>query len=130
MYATIHSYHGVDQNRTAELTEELNETLVPQLTELPGFAGYYFVDVGNGIFTWLGLFETPEQAKESTKLVATWIRDEKLDRLMPNEPKITSGKVFARSSERVLVATLELHPMSTRSEQACRALFARSVPPV
>ena len=72
--------------------------------QLPGFAGYYFVDVGNGVFTWLGLFETPEQAKESTKLVATWIRDEKLDRLMPNEPKITSGKVFARSSERVLVA--------------------------
>ena len=71
MYATIHSYHGVDQNRTAELTAKINETLVPQLTELPGFAGYYFVDVGNGIFTWLGLFETPDQAKESTKLVAT-----------------------------------------------------------
>ena len=104
MYATIHNYHGVDQNRTADLTAKINETLVPQLTELPGFAGYYFVDVGNGIFTWLGLFETPDQAKESTKLVATWVRDEKLDRLMPNEPKITSGKVFARSSERVLVA--------------------------
>ena len=48
MYATIHSYYGVDQNRTAELTAKINETLVPQLTELPGFAGYYFVDVGNG----------------------------------------------------------------------------------
>jgi hypothetical protein len=104
MYATIHSYHGVDQNRTAELTAEVEETLLPQLTELPGFSGYYFVDVGNGIFTWLGLFENAEQAKESTKLVATWIRDEKLDRLMPTEPKIVSGKVFARSSERVLVA--------------------------
>ena len=31
MYATIHSYHGVDQNRTAELTAKINETLVPQL---------------------------------------------------------------------------------------------------
>ena len=104
MYATIRSYHGVDQNRTAELTAKVNETLVPQLSELPGFAGYYLVDAGNGIFTSLGLFETPEQGEESTKLVATWIRDEKLDRLMPNEPKITSGKVVARSSERVLVA--------------------------
>ena len=104
MHATIRSYHGVDQNRTAELTAKVNETLVPQLTELPGFAGYYLVDAGNGIFTSLGLFETPEQGEESTKLVTKWIRDEKLDRLMPNEPKITSGKVVARSSEHVLVA--------------------------
>lgn len=104
MYATIRSYHGVDQNRTAELTAKVNETLVPQLGELPGFAGYYLVDAGNGLFTSLGLFETAEQAEKSTKLVATWIRDEKLDRLMPNEPKITNGKIVARSDERVLVA--------------------------
>jgi len=104
MHATIRSYHGVDQNRTAELTAKVNETLVPQLRELPGFAGYYLVDAGNGIFTSLGLFETPEQAEESTKIVATWIRDEKLDSLIPNEPKIMSGKVVARSGERVLVA--------------------------
>ena len=104
MYATIRSYHGVDQNRTAELTTKVNETLVPKLNELPGFAGYYLVDAGNGSFTSLGLFETREQGDESTKLVSKWIRDEKLDTLMPNEPKITSGKVVARSSERVLVA--------------------------
>ena len=104
MYATIRSYHGVDQNRIAELTTKVNETLVPQLSELPGFAGYYLVDAGNGIFTSLGLFETPEQGEESTKLVATWIRDEKLDTLIPNAPKMTIGKVVARSSELVLVA--------------------------
>ena len=104
MYATIRSYHGVDQNRIAELTAKVNETLVPQLSELPGFAGYYLVDAGNGIFTSLGLFETAEQGEESTKLVATWIRDEKLDTLIPNPPKMTTGKVVARSSERVLVA--------------------------
>lgn len=104
MHATIRSYHGVDQNRKAELTTKVNETLVPQLQELPGFKGYYLVEAGNGIFTSLGLFETPEQGEESTKLVTRWIRDEKLDTIMPNEPKIMSGKVVARSSERVLVA--------------------------
>ena len=66
MFATIHSYHGVDQIRTAELMTKINETLIPQLSELPGFDGYYFVDAGNGVFTSLGLFETPEQGKEST----------------------------------------------------------------
>ena len=62
------------------------------------------LDAGNGIFTSLGLFETPEQGEKSTRVVAAWIRDEKLDTLVPNEPKIMSGKVIARSSERVLVA--------------------------
>jgi hypothetical protein len=104
MYATIRSYHGVDEKRTAELTTKVNDALVPKLSELPGFAGYYLVDAGNGIFTSVGLFETREQGEESTKFVTRWIRDEKLDTLMPNEPKITSGEVVARGSERALVA--------------------------
>jgi hypothetical protein len=51
----------------------------------------------------LTLFETPERGMESTKIVTTWIRDEKLDTMIPNEPKITIGKVVAHS-DRVLVA--------------------------
>lgn len=104
MYATIRSYHGVDQNRIAELTTKVNETLVPQLQELPGFKSYFLVEAGNGVFTSFGLFETHEQGEASTKLVTSWIKDEQLERLMPNEPKIMSGKIIARSSERVLVA--------------------------
>jgi len=103
MHATIRRYDGVDQTRTAELTRRVNETLVPKLEKLPGFAGYFLVEAGNGIFSSIGLFETPEQGMESTKIVATWIRDEKLDTMIPNEPKITSGKVVAHS-DRVLVA--------------------------
>ena len=103
MFATIRRYDGVDQNRTVELTNKVNETLVPKLEKLSGFAGYWLIDAGNGIFNSLSLFETPEQGKESTKVVASWIRDEKLDTMIPNEPKITSGQVVAHS-DRVLVA--------------------------
>jgi hypothetical protein len=103
MHATIRRYDGVDQNRTAELTRKVNETLVPKLEKLPGFAGYFLIEAGNGVFSSLGLFETPEQGKESTKLVANWIREEKLETIIPNEPKITSGEVVAHS-DRVLVA--------------------------
>jgi hypothetical protein len=103
MHATIRRYDGVDQNRTDELTRKVNETLVPELEKLPGFKGYFLVEAGNGVFTSLGLFETPEQGKESTKIVATWIRDEKLDTIIPDEPKITSGRIVA-TSDRVLVA--------------------------
>ena len=103
MFATIRRYDGVDQNRSAELTRKVNEMLVPKLEKLSGFAGYWLVEADNGVFSSLSLFETPEQSKESTKIVASWIRDEKLDTMIPNEPKITSGKVVAHS-DRVLVA--------------------------
>ena len=104
MFAIIRRYDGVDQNRSAELTRNVNETLVPKLEKLSGFAGYYLIEADDGVFSSLSLFETPEQGMESTKLVATWIREEKLDTILPNEPKITSGKIVARSSDRVLAA--------------------------
>jgi hypothetical protein len=103
MHATIRRYEGVDQSRSAELTRKVNETLVPKLEKLPGFAGYFLVEADNGVVTSLGLFETPEQGVESTKLVETWIRDEKLDTIIPNKPMITIGKIVAHS-DRVLVA--------------------------
>ena len=103
MFATIRRYDGVDQNRSAELTRKDNETLVPKLEKLSGFAGYYLIEAENGVFSSLSLFETPEQSTESTNLVASWIRDEKLETMIPNEPKITSGTVVVHS-DRVLVA--------------------------
>ena len=98
MFATIRRYEGVDQNRTMELTSKVNETLVPKLSKLPGFAGYYLIEADNGVFSSLGLFETAEQGKESSNVVATWIRDEKLETLIPNAPRITSGKIVAHSN--------------------------------
>lgn len=103
MHATIRRYDGVNENRAAELTRKVNETLVPKLEKLPGFAGYWLFDAGNGVFSSLSLFETPEQGMDSTRVVATWIRDEKLDTMIPNEPKVTSGLIVAHS-DRIPVA--------------------------
>jgi hypothetical protein len=98
MHATIRRYEGVDAARTNELTGKVNEKLVPQLRKLPGFAGYYLIEADNGVMSSLGLFETAEQADESTKVVAQWIQDENFTSAMPNAPKITSGKVVAHSN--------------------------------
>jgi len=98
MYATIRRYEGVDATRTNELTGKVNEKLVPELRKLPGFAGYYLVEAENGVFSSLGLFETAEQADESAKFVAQWIRDEHFETALPNAPKITNGKVVANSN--------------------------------
>jgi hypothetical protein len=104
MFATIRRYEGVDATRTHELTSKVNETLVPQLRELPGFSGYYLIEAGNGVLSSFGLFETREQADESTKLVTKWITDENFNTAIPNPPKITSGKVVAHSDILVAVA--------------------------
>jgi hypothetical protein len=98
MHATIRRYEGVDPTRTNEVTSKVNETLVPQLRKLPGFAGYYLIEAGNGVLSSLGLFETPEQGEQSTKVVSKWITDENFSSAIPNAPKITSGKVVAHSN--------------------------------
>ncbi|HEX7309732.1 MAG TPA: hypothetical protein VF232_01010 [Gaiellaceae bacterium] len=98
MHATIRRYEGVDTTRTNEVASKVGQTLVPQLRELPGFAGYYLIEAGNGVLSSLGLFETSEQGDESTKVVAKWITDENFSTAIPNAPKITSGKVVAQSN--------------------------------
>jgi len=104
MQATIRRYEGVDAARTNELVERVNETLVPQLRELPGFSGYYLLDAGNGVLSSVSLFKTSEQADESANLVAKWITDENFNTAIPNPPKITSGEVVAHSDRLVAVA--------------------------
>ena len=98
MYATIRRYEGVDTTRMNDVTGKVNETLVPQLRKLPGFSGYYLIEADNGVLSSLGLFETSQQAGESTKVVSKWITDENFNSAIPNAPKITSGKVVAHSN--------------------------------
>jgi hypothetical protein len=98
MHATIRRYEGVDATRMDEIADKVNETLVPQLRELPGFAGYFLIKADNGVVSSLSLFETPEQTDESTKVVTNWIGDENFNTAIPNAPKITSGKVVAQSN--------------------------------
>ena len=104
MHATIRRYEGVDTTRMNEVVGKINATLVPQLRELPGFSGYYLIEAGNGVLSSFGLFETREQADESTILVSKWITDENFATVLPNAPKITSGKVVAHSDRMVAVA--------------------------
>jgi hypothetical protein len=98
MHATVRRYEGVDQSRTDELTKKVDETLLPSLSKLPGFEGYYLIEAGNGVMSSIGLFETSAQADESTRVAANWVRDEKLETALPNPPKITDGEVIVHKN--------------------------------
>jgi hypothetical protein len=102
MFATVRRYEGVDASRTDELSKKVNETLIPRLSELPGFGGYYLIEAGNGIMTSVSLFETMAQADESSQLVRGWVQDEELQQALPNAPKITTGEVIAHTVSGVL----------------------------
>lgn len=96
MHATMRRYEGVDQSRTDELTKKVGESLMPRLSKLPGFGGYFLIEAENGVMTSIGFFDNSSQAEESTRIAADWVRDEKLEGALPNPPKITAGKVTAR----------------------------------
>jgi hypothetical protein len=104
MHATIRRYEGVDQSRTDELAKKISESLVPRLAKLEGFSEYYLIQAGNGVVTSVGIFDTPTHASESTRLAADWIREEKLESILPNPPKMTEGEIIAhKNSASVLV---------------------------
>jgi hypothetical protein len=98
MHATVRRYEGVDQSRTDELTKKIDRTLLPRLSKLPGFEGYYLIEADNGVMSSIDFFDTSAHADESTRVATTWVRDEKLDTALPNPPKITDGEVIVHKN--------------------------------
>ena len=95
MHATVRRYEGIDQNSKDELTRKIGETLMPSLSKLPGFNSYFMIESGNGVFTSVGLFDSSTQAEESTRVASNWVVDQKLQSILPNPPKVTTGEVIA-----------------------------------
>jgi hypothetical protein len=98
MYATVRRYEGIDKVRSEEITRKVDESLLPSLSELPGFGGYYLIDAGGGVFASVSLFAEAKQAHESTRVAARWVREQKLEDALPNTPTITAGPVTAHQS--------------------------------
>ena len=98
MYATVRRYEGIDKVRSAEVTSKVGESLLPTLSKLPGFGGYYLIDAGEGVFTSVGLFENSEEAHESTRIAAIWVREQGLESALPKTPEVTAGPVVAYES--------------------------------
>jgi hypothetical protein len=98
MYATVKRYEGIDASHKDELTKKVGESLAPRLSKLPGFSGYFLIDTGEGVMSSVGLFDTSTQADESTRVASEWVRDEKLDRILKNPPKVTDGEVIVHKT--------------------------------
>lgn len=104
MFATIRRYEAIDQERVSELVKKADETLLPSLSELPGFSGYYLIEAGNGVLSSVGFFDTSDQADAATRVAASWVRDEKLEYALPNPPKITTGEIVVHKTSELVGA--------------------------
>ncbi len=104
MFATIRRYEAIDNARTDELVKKADETLLPSLSELPGFNGYFLIEAGNGVMSSISYFDTSEHADESTRLASNWVREQKLEQALPNAPKITSGEVVVHKTGELVKA--------------------------
>jgi hypothetical protein len=94
MFATVRRYEGIDASNKDELMKKVGETLAPRLSKMPGFSSYFLIDTGDGVMSSIGLFDTSTQANESTRVASEWVRDEKLERILHNPPKVTGGEVI------------------------------------
>ena len=78
--------------------------IVPTLSELPGFNSYCLIEAGNGIVSSIGFFDTAEHADESARVASTWVREQKLENMLPNAPKITTGEVVVQKTAELVQA--------------------------
>ena len=104
MHAIIRRYESIDQSRKSELVKKVDEGLLPALSELPGFSGYSLIDAGDGVMTSVGFFDTAAQADESTRVASSWLREQKLETVLPTPPKITSGDVVVHKTRELVQA--------------------------
>jgi hypothetical protein len=104
MFATIRRYESIDQARISELVKKTDETFLPSLTELPGFSGYSLLEAGDGVLSSISYFDTSEHADESTRVASNWVREQKLEKVLPNAPKITSGEVVLHKTSELVQA--------------------------
>jgi len=104
MHATIRRYEAIDETRVSEIVKKVDDSLLPQLSELPGFRGYYLIEAANGVISSVGFFDTAEHAEESNGVASNWVRQEKLETAVPNPPEITSGQVVVHEQRELVEA--------------------------
>jgi hypothetical protein len=96
MRAIVQRYEGIDTKRTDELTRKVGQILAPRLSKLEGFGGYFLIEADDGVMSSVNFFDTSAHANEATRVVAEWLREEKLEGALPNPLKVTDGEVIVQ----------------------------------
>jgi hypothetical protein len=97
MYATVRRYQMGAGSRGAgaikELMRRCDEELVPIVSEVDGFRGYYAVDAGDGVIATISIFEHAGGAEQANKLAKQFWK-EQLSGLLQANPQVTAGEAL------------------------------------
>ena len=96
MFATIRRYDAIDQERTPEVVKKVDETLVPSLKRAPRLQRLLRHRGGDGILSSIGFFDTAEHANELTRVATNWVREQQLEKALPNAPRLLPARSWWR----------------------------------
>jgi hypothetical protein len=72
MYAVLDRYHYPPE-QFDELTQQLQQQLIPQLRRAPGFVAWYWLNTGTGESLAMSLYETQAHAEAAEQLTTTLV---------------------------------------------------------
>src|SRR6266516_274371 len=93
MYMVIRHYHDNDPAYAQRSIERNRATLVPLLSQQPGFVAYYTMEGEDGSVVSLGVYESKEEAERSNQIAAEWTRQNP-SQYVRKPPTITQGEVL------------------------------------
>jgi hypothetical protein len=94
MYAAVRQYKS--KPGMADLLAEKVKDLVPVISGVSGFMGYYVIYAPDDTVTAISIFNKVEEAQESNKLALAWV-DENLKPYVVGEASATAGPVIVHS---------------------------------
>lgn len=92
MYISVRKYK-TDPALTGEVIRRVDEGFAPLIAAGPGFVKYYCFRNAEGIVSSISIFDSEEQAEESNRMAAHWVR-KNLSDLLPQPPEIIAGELL------------------------------------
>ena len=94
MYAAVRQYKS--KPGSADLLAEKVKDLVPVISGVSGFMGYYVIYAPDDTVTSISIFNSVAEAEESNRLALAWIEDN-LAPLVMGPASATAGPVIVHS---------------------------------
>jgi len=96
MYIQVASYR-LGSGSTDELARRVEEGNIPVVRDVPGFRGYYALDVGDGVVASVLLFDDKSGVEEAENRLESWIAQTMTDfQVTPLD--VLEGEVIASSA--------------------------------
>jgi hypothetical protein len=89
----LRHYDEVDPAYAKQSLERNRNTLVPLLSQQPGFVAYYTLEGDDGSVVSIGVYDSKEEAERSNQIAAEWVKQNSTQ-FIRKPPRVTQGEVL------------------------------------